>query len=216
MSMTFKQLQDEMITVPSARFKETQRASVKRWLNFAYAKLWNQSDWTFRLGTANVAVTAGSTAISNLPADFGIGMALYRADGSPINFLQARKYLSTYQGLASTGLPEDWTIIGANAFVGPISSETSAAYTLLYEKALTELVNDNDLPAIPSEYHYALIYGATTLGLVNENDFTWQFATAQWQEAIASMQQNYLDNQRGQTVQWGSWDDFNRLDSWGA
>lgn len=205
MSMTFKALQDEMITTPSSRFKETQRASVKLWLNFAAAKAWNMEDWTFRLATATVNVTAGSAAITGLPADFGIGMALYRLDGTPVNYLPPKQYMSRYQATTITGLPMDYTIIGSTLLVGPLSSET-AVYTLLYEKALTQLVNDNDVSALPGEYHYALVYGATTLGLVNENDFTWQFATAQWGEALDNMKSNYLAAQRGQPLQWGSWD----------
>lgn len=215
MSMTFKALQDEVIVVPSARFKEAQRASVKLWINFALAKLWNADDWTFRLGTATVNVTAGSTVVSGLPADFGIGMAMYRADGTPVNYLAARQWLNTYQGITASGQPDDYTIIGSSVLVGPVSSET-AVCTILYEKALTQLVGDNDVPAIPAEYHYALVYGASALGLVNENDFTWQFAMQQWQEALANMQQNYLAAQRGQTQQWGSWDDMSALTSWGV
>jgi hypothetical protein len=202
--MTFLQLQNELISVPAARFKETQRTSVTYWLNAALGEFWNADEWSFRNGTGNATVTAGSSALTGLPADFGTALGLYRADGVSVNYLRPRKFLEAYQASTLTGLPTDYTLIGSSGLVGPVSSET-ATYQLLYEKALTQLSADADVPAIPAEYHYALVYGASVKGLVQEQDFTFQFAAGEWQKAIDSCRQNYLDDQRGQTTQWPSW-----------
>lgn len=204
--MTFLDLQNELISVPSSRFKETQRASVMKWINYAYAKLWTLDDWTFRLTQAAPTVTAGSTVVSSVPADFGASMGFWRVDGQEINYLKPRQFNNRWQGDTSQGLPEDFTVINGALTVRPISSET-AAYALLYERTVTPMVNDNDVPLIPAPYHYLLVHGATITGLVEEQDFTYQFHAGEWSSGIQAMQLEYLDDQRGQPAQFGSWND---------
>jgi hypothetical protein len=212
--MTFRQLQDEMILAPAARFKESQRQSVKYWLNYAQTKLWYSNDWVFRLKQANVTVTAGSNAVTNLPSDFRIVRGLYRTDGTPLRYLEPRRYLNVYQGDPTTVLPEDFTVIDGQMLVGPVSGESAGSYLLFYEKTVAQMVADTDVPSIPGDFHYILVYGAGTLGLVNESDFTWQFWVQQWQDGISQMEQEFLSSSRGQPKSWGSWSDSFRSEAW--
>lgn len=209
--MTFKQLQDEMIDVPAARFKETQRASVQKWINYAGAQLWSLDDWTFRQATAAPTVTAGSRTVGSVPSDFSASLGFWRADGQPLNYLKPRQFFNRYQGDSTSAQPVDFTIIDGAFTVGPTSSET-ATYQLLYERSWTDLADDNDVPAIPEQFHYLLVHGATVIGLVSEQDFTFQFHMGQWQQGIQTMQFEYADDQRGQPGQFGSWDSTG---SWG-
>lgn len=202
--MTYLDLQNELISVPSSRFKETQRVSVMRWINLAYAKLWTIDDWTFRQATGNPTVAAGSSAVTSVPADFGASLGFWRADGTPLEYLKPRQFNDRYLGVTTSALPEAFTVANGVFTVGPKSSETNT-YTLFYERTAVDLVADGDVPLIPAAYHYLLVHGATITGLVQEQDFTYQFHAGQWQDGIAAMQLEYLDDQRGQPSQFGSY-----------
>lgn len=204
-AMSFLDLQNELISVPAARFKETQRASVMRWLNLAYAKLWVLDDWTFRQATGSPTVTAGSSTVGSVPTDFSNSLGFWRADGCELNYLKPRAFYNRYAGQTTTGKPSDFTVVNGAVSVGPVSNET-ATYTLLYGRAAPELDDDGDVPLIPDKFHYLLVHGATIVGLVQEQDFTYQFQAGQWQEGVQTMQMEYLDDQRGQPAQFGSYD----------
>jgi hypothetical protein len=180
--------------------------SVMRWINLAYAKLWTMDDWTFRVATGFPTVTAGSSAVGSIPTDFGASLGFWRADGTQLNYLKPRQFNNRWLGNTGTGLPEDFTVINGALTVGPASSQT-ATYSLLYERTAVDLVEDDDVPLLPGPYHYLLVHGATITGLVEEQDFTYQFHAGEWSAGIQAMQFEYLDDQRGQPAQFGSWDD---------
>jgi hypothetical protein len=198
--MTFSDLVGE---VRSLRFDSSMDASIKQWINQAYATVWNADEWTFKYATSAVTVTTGSTQVSGLPADFGIALGLWRADGYPLRWMTPKDYDNLYYGALDTGAPTFFTIINGSIFVGPTSNETSASYNLLYEKRLTPLTADADEPAIPAQHHYLLVTGALSLGLALVNDFTYQFMEGKFQEGIQDMRKEWLNDQRGDVAQWG-------------
>lgn len=198
--MTFSDICSE---VQSLRFSSAQSASIQRWVNDRYAALWNADEWIFKYNKANVTATTGSNLISNLPDNFGIALGLWRADGYPLRWVPPRDFENLYQGSTDTAAPMFFTVIDQSIILGPTSNESSDSYLLLYEKRLTPLVADADVPAIPSQHHYLLVVGALYLGLMLMNDFTFQFVEQQWQQGIAEMRLEWLNDQRGEVSQWG-------------
>jgi len=201
MSLTYKQIQDEVI---SLRFSESDRASVKNWINIRLAEVWSMEEWLFRRASASVSVTSGSTGITNVPSTFGTAHRLYRSDGIALRYIEPADYYDIYANQLQTGTPVDYTIINQTFLVGPVSGDTASDYLLLYEKRLTPLVADTDVPLLPGEYHYMLVPGAISFGMGLKSDFTFQFVEMGWQAAIASMRHEYLVDQRGESVQWGA------------
>lgn len=199
--MTYLELQNELITQPGARFKPTQRDSVKQWLNARYAQVWGSEDWTFRKASGSVTVTAGN-ATAAAPANYGIGMGLWTELGDLVTYVTPKDYLDTHTGTVVSGTPDSYTVLNGVVLLDPTPA-ASATYTCLYEKAFVPLALDADVPLLPAEHHYMLVYGALSQGSVMMQDFTYQFAEQEWQNEIAAMKRNYLANTRGEPVQWG-------------
>lgn len=189
--MTFKQLQDAVL---ADAFAEAKRADVKNWLNFRYTWIFDVDEWTFTQGTALVTVTSGSQAVTNLPSDFGLAYALYKSDGSPLEPVDYQTFQASYYSTTSplSGPPEAFTVLGSSILVGPTSNETKADYSLAYEKTVTPLSADTDVPVIPSGYHLALVHGAKAEGFKLTNVPLADSFDADFQAAVTTMRRKYL------------------------
>lgn len=187
--MTFRELQDAVI---ADGFDESKRDDVQRWLNMRLAWLWNAEEWVFKQGTDDVTVTAASMAVSSVPTDFQVALGLLNSDGWP---LKATPTVSEFYRLyldAGRGLPQAYTVVDGTILVGPTSSVTDSAYKLIYEKAVTLLSADGDLPNIPDGYHMALVHGAKAEGFKLTNIPMWQSYDQQFLGAIDAMRRDYL------------------------
>jgi hypothetical protein len=215
--LTFLELQQELSTVPGARFKSTQASSYKRWLNSRAAELWNLEDWTFRKATTTLSVTTG-TDTATAPSDLGIVMGIWDNDGDEIQYRQPGEFFADHQANAfsgTTGSPSYYTVVNKAIYLDPTPGTTSSAWRIYYDRAYChknsggayvagDMSADTDTPALPDECHYLLVHGATAMGSINMNDFTYQFAEQGWQSGIEVMRRNYLVDQRGETQQWGA------------
>lgn len=218
--MTYTQamsFSDIVTEVERIRFSAAQSTSIQRWVNDAYASLWNTDEWIFKYGrVSNLTVTAGSTTLSGLPTDFGICLGLWRDDGLPLSYRAPRDFFNIYAGSTTAGSPQFFTIVNQAITVEPIPDTSVSTYSMVYEKRLTPLVADGDIPAIPSMHHYLLVTGAMRIGLRLYNDFTWAFQEQAWQQGIQEMRREWLNDQRGEVTQWGR-DDVEALPTaWGA
>lgn len=209
-------LQDLIAEVQSLRFTNGDSTQITRWINDRYAALWNADEWTFKYAKQNVTAIAGSNMLTGIPSDFGISLGLWRSDGFPLRWMPPKAYENIYQGATDTAAPQFFTVIDQTIYLGPTSNETASDYLLLYQRRLTPLVNSTDTPAIPSEHHYLLVTGALSLGLMLNNDFTFQFLQSGWQQGIEEMRREWLNDQRGDVAQWGR-DDVEALPTfWGV
>lgn len=200
-AMTFSQLVAEVETL---RFNSAQSTSIQRWINDRYAALWNADEWIFKYAqVANLTTTAGSNALGNIPSDFGMALGLWRDDGYPILYAPPRDFFNTWQASTQQGSPQQFTVIDQTITLGPIADGSLNTYSMVYEKRLTPLVADGDIPAIPSQHHYLLVTGALSMGLRLYNDFTWEFQEQAWQSGIQEMRREWLNDQRGEVPQWG-------------
>lgn len=200
MSMTFLSLQNEVI---NARFSEGKRTSVQYWLNLRYAMVWNAQDWGFTYKKGSLAVTGG-TSSATLPADCLRAGELTDPNGTRIDYITPAQWEASYGGAnvstGSTDYPTEWTIVNGVAYLGPTPAST-ANYDLLYKMKFTALSADADVPLLPSEYHYMLVFGALASGLIVENDPTWEAPDQQFQQQLLSMAMSYASDWPG-TVQY--------------
>lgn len=201
--MTFRQLQDELVAGPAPRFNETQRAQAKYWINDRYAEIWGLEDWTFRKAATTVTVTSGSNVVT-APADLGTVLGLMRDDGSLVKYATPNEYFQAHLGQQSSTTVDRFTVVNRQILLDPTPGTTSSNWELYYDRVVTPMVADTDVPAIPVEHHYILVHGATATGSVMVNDFTYQFAEQRWMNELESMRRGYLVDQRGAAVQWGS------------
>jgi hypothetical protein len=201
--VTFKALQDELVAGPAPRFNETQRAQVKLWLNDRLSELWGLEDWTFRKAAVTVTVTGGSNILT-APSDLGIVLGLLRDDGYPVTYVTPEIYFRAHLGPQSSTTVDHFTVVNKQILLDPTPGTGSSSWELYYDKAVTQMSADGDIPGIPSEHHYILVHGATATGSVMVNDFTYQFAEQRWANELDSMRRNYLADQRGASLQWGA------------
>lgn len=187
--MTFREITDECIAL---RFEEPQRGQIKNWINNRYAALWGMFDWTFRRAEATCSLTAGTATLNGLPGDFGVSFGVWLGDGTRLEYLEPDDYNDLFYGVTDTGAPYKYTVFNQVITVGPIPATADGAVTIRYERRLTPLIDDSDLPMIPTEHHYVLVPGALSMGLALYNDFTYQFIESMWQEGIQTLQRDYL------------------------
>lgn len=186
--MDFAALQDEVL---SDRFGVEKRDATKNWLNYRYGRLWGMEPWTFKnqISTLNVPMNTQSIARGTI----GRISALWDSTLSP-NYqgtMPLRPEDFYYFASLSAGTPYNWTVIGDNiVFDRPMGS--ARTFTVVNEKPFTALVNDTDVPLIPSEYHLVLASGASSHGLRLENDPSWEAFENDWSQGIEDMKKNYL------------------------
>ncbi len=196
-------LADLVAEVKTIRFNAQQGSQIQRWLNDRLAALWNAEEWVFKYAKTTVTVTAGSSTVGGLPTDMGVPVGFYRADGTPILHRPPRDFYNQYAGGTDTGAPVHYTALNQALTVGPVSNETSSSYTLVYQRRMSLLTTDTDVPAIPTEHHYLLVTGALSMGCRLYNDFTWTFQEQAWQQGIQEMRAEWLVDQRGEAGVWG-------------
>lgn len=167
--------------------------------NRALAELWDAEEWAFVQTKVNVTVTQGSMTVSALPDDLGVVVGLHRADGAPLLPIdEYRDFAASYVGTNQTvAIPEAYTVIDGAIFVGPPSFETSAAYLLIHERALTLLADDSTPPSIPEPYHYAIVAGGKAKLLkITDPGRSAEFEQ-DFQGAITAMRRRYVKAMRG-------------------
>lgn len=189
--MTFKEIQDAVL---ADAFAEGKRSDAKRWINFRYTWLFDVDEWTFTQGSAVVTVTASSQLVSNLPSDFALAYTLYTSDGTPLTPLDYQEFQRQYYSTTSpqVGPPSAFSVLGSSIVVGPASNVTATDYLLLYEKTVTQLSNDSDVPVIPTGYHLALVHGAKAEGFKLTNVPLADSFDADFQAAVTTMRRKYL------------------------
>lgn len=189
--LTFKEIQDAVL---SDRFAESKRGAAKHWINSRYGRLWAMEPWSFKL----VAVEADLDADDGTVTLASLGLqrvhAVYGGVGAGFYSLVADRP-EDYHTYARTtgGSSYSFTVIG-NTIILDKANPTAQTLTIVGEAKWAALVEDTDVPLIPSEFHWALVLGATSEGLRVENDPTWQGPEHDWMANIVDMRNSYLTN----------------------
>lgn len=185
------------------RFTTSFRPRAKQAVNSRYAHLWALEDWTFKFATANPTTTANTQLLGSLPDDFGVPIYLWDEDGNRLTYLNTDVFNDAYLPNAAAGWPESWTVTNQQVLLGP-TPDHDATYTMPYRRRLSQLVNEGDVPAIPAEFHMALVHGGRAELKAAFDDPTAQADEAQWQLDIEAMRREYLADAQGQPDTWPS------------
>lgn len=202
-SFTYGQLQSRVI---SGRFKQAQATDVGDAINDAYLSVWGLEEWTFRYAQQAVTVTADSDTVSDLPAQLGPVLGLWRSNGDRLVYVPPIRFNNLTFGDTGTGIPEYFTVINGSLLVGPTSSETDSSYRLLHERRAAVLANSDDTNLLPAGRDLILVHWAREIMLAAENDPTAEFSRELKEQALDSLRRDYLEDQRGEPAQWGAYE----------
>lgn len=188
--MTFLEIVNMVI---AGSFDEAKRPDAKRWVNARLGELIDIETWSFLRATDTVTVTAGSRVVSGVASAFGVGHALMDGEGNTLTpYRDPTAFLEAYPDDLLTGAPEAWTAIGATVMVGPSAAETETDWTLVYELAHADLVDDTDEPILPSQYHLMLVHGAKAVGMRMLGIPLWNEHEQAFQQSLEAMRRKYL------------------------
>lgn len=191
----------ELLDLILLDFEPALRSRALAALNNRYAHLWNLEDWTFRYSTVNPTTAANTLALAGLPADFGVVVNLWNELGDRLAYVTGREFYDRYLPTVY-GQPEAFTVTNGQILLGPIPIAVTT-WTLHYRKRLTLLADGIDVPAIPAEYHLALVHGARA-ELLATYDPDGGAMEQLWQLDIQAMAREYLSDVEGEPAEWGA------------
>lgn len=184
------------------RFPASVRARARLSVNNRLMHLWNMESWTFKYATANPTTSTTSAALDGMPSDFGTVEDLWNENGDRLPDITPREYYDLYL-TGGPGTPEAYTVINGQVLIGP-APVSAVTWTMFYEKRLTLLDAETDIPAIPAECHPSLIHGARAELLAAYNDPTASDQEQQWQLDLDAMRRQYLSDVAGEPSRWPS------------
>lgn len=164
MSMTFLDLRTEF----AARGFDYENATrANRWINQAYLALCEC--WTWPFTEATITGPAPLT-ISDVRQILSVSDTTNQC---VLVGVDRRDIVDVDPAMTSTGSPESWYLEDSVLKVYPAS--TTASLAVRYAKVPAELVNDTDVPIIPSRFQDLIIDGACIRGYKDSDEL----ATAQ-------------------------------------
>lgn len=204
-SISFRDLQSSVL---KNGFNDNDRGDAKNWINARYGWLYQLKRWTFRKDAATVTLTAGSSALANVPAFMGQPETLQLSDGRKLSPLSWTAFDSHYFGSSvAPGTPEAYTIVNGTISVGPVPLVTDAACRLKFWRGLCHLdvdgnvaagpmVEDTDYPALPAETHQWLVPGSKVSGLKLSNIPAITDLEGELAHAVEALSTYYLEDIR--------------------
>jgi hypothetical protein len=172
------------------RFGEPRRASIKRYINARYGRIWAQEAWSFKRALVTTTVTTSTVSLAALGLQRIEGA--FRTSGTtnaeiyPDRPEDFQNWLSTV-----SGRPYGYTVYG-DTLTLERSPSSSEVLHLVGELKFDPLVNDGDEPLLPEEFHMMLVHGAVSEALRMENDPTWQGAEQDYNAYLADLRAGYL------------------------
>lgn len=214
----FKDMQDRVI---ARGYGEPDRTEIKSWINDAHADVVSRHPWSFGATTTTVATVAGTRTSQPSAANAMYeSQQIYRLAPTTAGLIEPR-YVdwSEFYGnpfrtdLASTtrGVPTTFSIYGLQIFWDPIP-DAVYNYNLYYTQGINDtlkLVNDTDVPLVPSMHTESIVLGALMRGAERDRNL----AMAQWwsglyEQMIAQMwwsEENRRHPDQGPTQVGMSW-----------
>lgn len=209
--MNFLELQNEVIL---NRFTQQRRPSVKSWINFGYAQIWDYFDWPFkRVSGANLAIVSGD-ATPTMPADFGRATRLYDERGEEIPYIRPNEWeFEQFPVPPSSGRVSRFTIVNGAIELAPTPSLTTT-YRLSYKRRLSHvdaglgvvggiMAQDTDQPIWDAEWDYLLVLETQMLGMQLLSDPTALALQPARDSALARMKSALLEDIDEQAEIWG-------------
>jgi len=191
--MTFLEIVNEVLF---DRFGENRRASVQRYVNARYGRVWASEAWTFKRIVVPTSVTAGVGSVTLASLNLQRVEAIYRASSSVYYDLPSTRP-EDFLTWATTngGVSEGFTVYGDSIQLERSPSSTTT-FHVLGEQRFSPLVSNGDEPLIPPEFHMMLVHGAASEALRMENDPTWEGFEQDYQAYLQDMRMSYLTSVR--------------------
>lgn len=206
-ALNFAQMQDDVI---SARFNESQREQVQRWLNHRYAWVWARQMWPWKIESQLVGLGAGSHLID--PSDFFSDDAYERVlqvanyeTGDKLTYRTVQEaftlwdWSTDHPASVPAGEPDEFTYSrGENEDVREADLVFNRApledrqYITTVVLAWRPMQDDSDFARLPFEFHEALCLGAIATGLKRENDPTWRDLEDEFMAWVGVLEGAYL------------------------
>lgn len=148
---------------------------IVRWVKEAYRQIQLQSlTWKWMMASGSVTTTTGvnTYAVSSfsgtsrhrawIPKSARIyKQSVGTADQTPLLYLSYEDWQAAYQlGAQSNGRPIHFTIGPNNTILLGPSPDDQYVVTIDFYKSVHELVSNTDVPELPPDYHYAIVYRA--------------------------------------------------------
>jgi len=200
--MTFQDIYTEVL---SARFKSSQTASIKRWVNMREAQIWAAAEWHWKIvGPTSLAITAADDT-PTIAADMSSPLSVYDANGEPLwYYIQADFNDMNLPLIANAiqGTPGSYTWNNLVLTLSPVP-DTNYTYTYTYYRKIAHFAAggaittgamslDSDYPIFDDSWHEILTLGALSTGLKVENDPTWESLEGEYTAMLGSMIDQYL------------------------
>lgn len=199
--MNFKEMADFVL---GERFDEAKRNEVKEVLNAVYGLAFHSNQWDFRHTTAAVTVNAGSDEVQALPTDLGPIEVLVTEHGQRLEYSTPRQFLHYEKPITQNSQPAIYTRLGDAVKIAPSPTESSTDWEVAYERRLTFMVQDTDVPNWPAEFRYGvLVQGARAQMLAGENDPTYDMPQSYSEQALTGCVRDYISDRRFTLLQYG-------------
>lgn len=185
------------------RFGESRRASIERYVNARYGRVWASEPWTFKRIAVTQSMTDSDVTLSALGLQRIEGVwrvqGNYNYESNPLRPEDFFRWTS-----AIGGTPYEYTVYGDTLHLDKSPSSTTD-FVILGEKKFVPLVNNTDEPLLPSEFHMILVHGAISEALRMESDPSWQGAEQDYQAYLEDMKRGYLTAVRNYADAYPAW-----------
>lgn len=172
------------------------------WLNDAMHEIEEEYpnwSWLKKTETLNIAANDGIfTPVSSIQRVIKLRDVTSGRERD-LDYWDERKFERELVDPDYSGNPELFTILGSSELqVYPVPTSAST-YRLRYIEALADLVEDTDVPKLPTKNHFLIVLGAAYRGLQAENEEDRAAnAQAQFNTRLEKMVQADMKRQTGQ------------------
>lgn len=147
--------------------------SIEQWnghINAAYSEFLAQSDYGLEIAQETLTFAAGEST-TDLPIDvhriLTVRDATHKTGLLPLSGW--KKVLATYPDTDLQGTPMHFRVQGFGLRLFPVPRETTDVEVTFYESP-GFLVDDDDIPIIPTHFHEALVVGAVMMAHKDDAD----------------------------------------------
>lgn len=141
------------------------------WLNASMHEFEDAAEWSFLLKQTTIVGNAGDSSLI-LPSDFFKTVSIRNStDGNKLKWVDSRQFDADVFDFTVQDVPTTYTTLGQTIIRLYPVLDTTTTFVLTYESALLDMVNDTDVPGIPTRYHYSgIVQGAAAIALQAENE----------------------------------------------
>lgn len=141
------------------------------WLNAALHDIEDAYDWPWLQNDATITIPAGDLTSAVLPSDFFKPITLKdRTKDYKLKPKTRQWWEDNIDDETDVGAPEFYTQLAIKSLDIWRVPDVETTLYLVYQKEISDLAIDADVPAIPVRLHYPIVMRAASIGLMAENE----------------------------------------------